>query len=147
MPKKKIFTREEFLLGFIFSYPEMYEDIAKNLIDNIKLDPETEKFYNALKKVYTRESSVTIESLKEELSEEDQEKIGIYALLIEESYVDFSEDSAKREVEKLIKEINRKNIYNVQKECEFSIRISQDPGEKKILLNRYNELLKLAAKI
>jgi DNA primase len=145
--KKKIFSREEFLLGFIFSYPEMYEKVAKNLIDNIKLDPETEKFYNALKKVYTRESSVTIELVKEELSEEDQDKIGIYALMIDEAYTDFSEDSAEKEIQKLVKEINRKNIYNVQKEFEFSIRISQDPQEKKILLNQYNELLKLAAKI
>lgn len=144
---KKIFSREEFLLGFIMCYPEMYEDVANNLINNIPFDAETERFYNALKTVYTRESSVSVAGFKEELSEEEQEKIHIYALLIDEFYPEFSEDLAKKEIRKLVKEINRKNIFNIQKDCELKIRISQDPQEKKLLLNRYNELLKLATKI
>jgi len=144
---KRVFSREEFLLGFIFYYPEMYDDVANNLIDNIPIDPTTERFYNTLKKVYTRESSVNMSRIKEEFSEEDLEKINIYSLLIDEFYPEFAEDSAKKEIRKLIREINRKNIYNIQKDIELKIRISADTQEKKTLLNRYNELLKLATKI
>ena len=42
-PKKKVFSREEFLLGFIFSHPEIYEVVTSNLIDNIAVDPETNR--------------------------------------------------------------------------------------------------------
>ena len=146
-PEKKVFSREEFLLGFIFSYPEMYEEVVNNLIDNIPLDPETEKFYNALKKVYTLKSSIDVSSVKDELIEEDQEKTDIYTLLIEEVYPDISEELAHKEAGKLIHEINRKNLYNTQKEYEFKIRSAKDLQEKKLLLNRYNEILKLRTKI
>lgn len=145
--KKKIFSREEFLLGFIFCYPEMYKEVADNLIKKIALDPDTEKFYNMLEKVYTLESSIDMSRFKEELSEEDREKVDIYALLIDEFYPDFSEDVIKKEFFKLIKEINRKNIYTAQKNFELKIRTSQDKQEKNILLNKYNELLKLTNKI
>jgi len=145
--KKKIFTREEFLLGFILCHPEMYEEVVNNLIDNIPLNPNTEKFYNTLKKGYTAKSSVDVSRFKEELSEEDREKVGIYSMLIEEDYPDFSEEAARREVKKLIKEINRKNLYNIQKDFELKIRTAEDQQEKKLLLSRYNELLKLTTKI
>ena len=144
---KKIFSREEFLLGFIMNFPEAYEDVANNLIDNIPFDAETERFYNALKKVYTRESSLDIERLKDELSSEEQEQIKVYGLLIDEYYPDFSDEMSAKEVKKLIKEINRKNIFNIKKDFELKIRGSQDQQERKILLNSYNELLKLSSKI
>jgi len=146
-PKQKIFSREEFLLGFIVSYPETYEEVADSLIDNVPLDPHTEKFYKALKKVYTRESSVDVGRFKETLSQEEQEKIDIYVLLIEKFYPEFSEEAVKREIPKLIREINRKNLKSVQKDFEFKIRKSEDHQEKKLLLNQYNELLKLTIKI
>ena len=85
--------------------------------------------------------------VKKELSDEEQEKINIYSLLIEESYPDFSEELAQKEAGKLIREINRNNLYNVQKNYEFKIRTTEDQQEKKLLLNRYNEILKLKIKI
>ena len=72
--KKRIFSREEFMLGLIFSYPEIYPEVANNLIDNIQIDSDTENFYNSLKKVYTLKSSIDIDSVKKELNEEDQDK-------------------------------------------------------------------------
>lgn len=146
-PEKKKFSREEFLLGFIFTYPEFYEELTNNFINNIPVDPDTERFYSALKKVYTSGSSIDVDAVKEELSEEEQGKINIYTLLIEDIYPDFSQDAAKREVQKLTREINRKNLYNMQKEYEFRIRKASDLSEKKLILNRYNELLKLSTKI
>ncbi len=145
--KKKIFTREEFLLGFIFCYPETYENVANNLIDTIPLDSETEKFYKTLKKVYTLESSVNMSSVKEELAEEDREKINIFTLLIDEHYPDFAENAVEKEVISLIREINRKNLSSKQKNLEIKIRTSEDNQEKKLLLNKYNEMLKLGNKI
>ena len=144
---KKTYSREEFLLGFIFCYPEMYEDVVNNLINSIPLMPDTEKFYNMLEKVYTRESSIKVSSFKEVLSEEEREKIDIYTLLVDEFYPDFSEGAAKREISKLIHEINRKNLYNIQKDFELKIRTSEDQQERKILLGKYNEILKLTTKI
>jgi len=129
------------------NFPEMYEDVAISLIDSVPFDPETERFYNALKKVYTRESSLRIDEFKDELDEEELEKVQIYTLLVDEYYPDFTEDLARKEIKKLIKEINRKNIFNIKKDFELKIRISQDPQERKVLLNRYNELLKLSVKI
>ncbi len=146
-PKKRIFSREEFLLGFICNYPEIYKKVIDNLIDNIPLNPNTERFYNILKKVYTRESSMDISNFREELSKEDREQIDIYTLLIDEFYPDFSEELAEKEIGKLIREINRKNIHNIQKDYEIKIRKSENPEDKKNLLNHYNEILKLTVKI
>lgn len=145
--ERKKFSREEFLLGFIFTYPEFYEELANNFINNIPVDPDTERFYSALKKVYTSGSSIDIGAVRDELGEEEQEKIDIYTLLIEDIYPDFPEDAAKREVQKLTREINRQNLYSMQKEYEFKIRKASDLSEKKLLLNSYNELLKLSTKI
>ncbi len=146
-PKKRIFSKEEYLLGFILDNPEMYEEVSKNLIDNIALNSDTEKFYNLLKKVYTLGSSLDMSHFKEELSEEDREKIEIYSMLIEESYPDFSEGAAAKEVKNLIRGINQNNVKNAQKDFEIKIRTSEDLQEKKVLLSRYNELLKLSTKI
>ncbi len=146
-PEEHKFTREEYLLGFIGNYPDMAREVVENLIDNIPVNPNTERFYNALKKVYTLESSGEIADFIGQLSEEDQEKWQIYTLLIEERYPEFPEVSAKSEIRKLIREINRKNIRSVQKDIELKIRTSEDAQEKKLLLNRYNELIKLTAKI
>jgi DNA primase len=141
------FSREEYLLGFIFSCPESYPEVANGLIDSVPIDPNTERFYNALKTVYTRESLIDLVRLKEVLLEEDREKIEVLSLLVEEEYPDFTDEMKTREVRKLIHEINRKNLYNTQKEVEYKIRLAQDPNEKKTLLSRYNEILKLAIKL
>ena len=141
------FSREEYLLGFIFSYPESYPEVANRLIDSVPMDPNTERFYIALKTVYTRESLIDLAHLKEAIPEEDREKIEVLSLLVEEEYPDFTDETKTREVRKLIHEINRKNLYNTQKEVEYKIRLTQDPIEKKTLLGRYNEILKLAVKL
>lgn len=146
-PKKRIFSKEEYLLGFILDNPEMYKEVSKDLIDNIALNSDTEKFYNLLKKVYTLGSSLDMSRFKEELSEEDREKIEIYSMLIEESYPDFSEGAVAREVKSLIRGINQNNVKKAQKDFEIKIRTSEDIQEKKVLLSRYNELLKLSIKI
>lgn len=146
-PQKRIFSREEYLLGFIFNHPDVYEDVAKNLINNIPVDPKTEVFYNALKNVYTRESSLNIDLAREELSQENQENVGIYSLLIEEAYPDFSEDLTKKEVRMLVQGINRKNVRNIQKDYEFKIREAGNNEEKRQILSKYNDILKLTARI
>ncbi len=146
-PKKRTFSREEYLLGLIFTYPKAYEEVIENLIDNLPFDKNTERFYNSLKKVYTLESSIDLECVKSELSEDDGEQINILSLFIEEDYPDFSEDAARLEVKKLIREINRRNLYNVQKNYEFKIRGTENAQEKKLLLSKYNEILKLKTKI
>ena len=147
LPKKRIFSREEFLLGFIFQYPDLYRLVEENLIDSIPFNAETEKFYKICKNVYNRLSAIDVNAVKKELSEEDKEKTDIYPLLIEDNYPDFSDEAAEREVMNLISAINRQNIRNVQKEYEFKIRAATDAKEKTILLNQYNEILKLATKI
>lgn len=146
-PKKRIFTREEFLLGFIFSYPDLYESVDKNLINSIPFDQNTEKFYIACGKVYNRLSAISIDEIKKELDEDESEKIEIYSLLIEDNYPDFAEDGIKKEILNLINSINRQNLYNTQKEYEFKIRATTDSKEKTVLLNKYNEILKLTTKI
>jgi DNA primase len=146
-PSRQIFTREEFLLGFIFGTPELYKLVEENLIDSIPFDKKTEKFYKVCKKVYNRLSVIDIEEFKKELDEEEQGMIEIYSLLIEDNYPDFGDDAAEREVINLIRAINRQNLHNIQKEYEFKIRAATDSEEKTVFLNQYNEILKLTTKI
>jgi len=146
-PSRQIFTREEFLLGFIFSYPNLYKLVEENLIDSIPFDKNAEKFYLACKKVYNRLSAISIDAIREELDEEEREKIEIYSLLIDDNYPDFGDDASEKEVLNLIRSINRQNLHNVQKEYEFKIRAATESKEKTVLLNQYNEILKLTTKI
>jgi len=145
--KKTSFSREEYGLGFIMAYPETAKEVVQGLLDTIPIDPSTERFYKTLKNVYTAGSPMNPEALKAALTPEEWEHLKILGLLIEEEYPEFSEESASGEVRKLIREINRKNIYNVQKEYEYKIRLSTEAGEKLNLLNLYNEILKLTNKI
>jgi DNA primase len=144
---KQTFSREEFLLGFIFSKPELYPIVSENLIDNIPIDLKTEKFYMVLKRVYNRLSAIDLESIKQELDEDDRGKTEIYSLLIENNYPDFSDEAMGHEVTNLTRSINRQNLYNIQKDYEYQIRAAVDPGEKIQLLNQYNQILKLTSKI
>lgn len=146
-PKKEVFSREEFLLGFILEHPELYEIVHANLIDVAGFDPATEKIYKNLKRVYNSLSTIDIESVRVGLSEQEQEKFQILPLLIEEYYPDFSEEAAKKEVISLIREINKKNLRASQKEFEFKIREAQDPEQRTLLLNQYSQILKLANKL
>ncbi|HDL90254.1 MAG TPA: DNA primase [Thermodesulforhabdus norvegica] len=145
--KKDVFSREEFLLGFILEYPDLYKIVHENLIDVASFDQASEKIYKALKKVYNSRSVIDAVELRAELSEREQERLDILPLLIEEHYPDFSQESAKKEVITLIRQINRKNVHSSQKEFEFKIRAAQDPGERTLLLNQYSQILKLANKI
>lgn len=146
-PPKNTFSREEFLLGFIFNSPELYHHVNENLIDTIPFDSKTEKFYKICKRVYACQSIIDIEAVRGELDEEDKGKIEIFALLIEDNYPDFSDEAAEKEVLDLVRSINRQNLKNVQKEYEFKIRAATESGEKILLLNQYNQILKLSSKI
>ncbi|MFH0838036.1 MAG: DNA primase [Patescibacteria group bacterium] len=146
-PKKEVFSREEFLLGFIMEQPELYEIVHTNLIDIAGFDPATEKIYKTIKRVYNSRSILNIDELRAELSESERERLDILTLLIEEHYPDFSQEAAEKEVITLIRQINRKNVHASQKEFEFKIREAQDPGERTLLLNQYSQILKLASKI
>ena len=141
------FSREEYLLGFIFTYPETYPEVANSYIDTIPVDPKTEAFYNAFKTVYTRESSVDPNKIRERLSEEDWARLGVLGLLAEEEYPDLSDEERLKEVRKLAREINRKNLHNTQKEVEYRIRLTQDPAEKKSLLGRLHEIAQLKVRV
>ncbi len=146
-PQKETFSREEYLLGFILEHPDLYEIVHSNLIDVTSFDAASEKIYKALKKVYNSRSVIDVEQVRAELSEEDQERLNVLPMLVEEYYPDFSQEAAKKEVTSLIRQINMKNIRASQKEFEFKIRAAQDPGERTLLLNQYSQILKLANKI
>ncbi|MBN2306744.1 DNA primase [Candidatus Peregrinibacteria bacterium] len=146
-PQKEVFSREEFLLGFIMDRPELYEIVHSNLIDVAGFDPVTEKIYKTLKRVYNSRSIVELRELQGELSEEERQRLSILPLLIEEYYPDFSEEAARKEVMSLIRQINKKNLRASQKEFEFRIREAQDSGERTLLLNQYSQILKLANKL
>ena len=100
-----------------------------------------------LKRVYNRLSAIDLEAIKQELPEEDRGKTEIYSLLVENNYPDFSDEAMEREVVNLTRSINRQNLYNVQKDYEYKIRAAVDAGEKILLLNQYNQILKLTSKL
>lgn len=146
-PPKEVFSREEFLLGFILGAPELYDLVHANLIEVAGFDSASEKIYMALKRVYNSPSVIDFDALRTELSEQDLERLSILPLLIEEYYPDFSQEAAKKEVMSLIREINKKNLRASQKEFESKIRAAKDTGERTILLNQYSQILKLTSKI
>lgn len=141
------FSREVYLLGLLFQYPHLYSGIGEELLENIFFDEGTKRFYKALKSVYNKERALTLEKVKETLEPGDLPFLDIYRLLIEEYYPDFSEEAAEREIKNLVRSINRANLYRVQKEYEFKIRASSSTEEKNLMLNQYNELLKLTSKL
>ena len=146
-PPKEVFSREEFLLGFILGAPELYDLVHANLIEVAGFDPASEKIYKALKRVYNSPSVIDLDALRTELSEQDLERLSILPLLIEEYYPDFSQEAAKKEVMSLVREINKKNLRASQKDYESKIRAAKDTGERTILLNQYSQILKLTSKI
>ncbi len=141
------YNREQYLLGFILKFPEFYKIVAENLIENIGADPVTETFYKTMKSVYTLEGPLDVDALKAALEAGEREKVDIYSLLIDEKYPDFSEEAAEKEIRSLVRSINQKNIKQVQKQVELSIRGANTAEEKTQLLNKYNEILKLATKV
>ena len=141
------FSREEFLIGFILSYPQLYGYLKDHLIENISFDPKTEIVYKTMKSMYDSLGVIEPNKLKNELPEALGENISILPLMIDERYPDINEEKAASEVAILIKNINLKNIKTVQKEYEFKIRSTQDAGERTILLNKYNQILKLSSKL
>ncbi|MBU1018015.1 DNA primase [Patescibacteria group bacterium] len=146
-PIERIFSREEFLLGFIFTYPEIYKIVDENLINNIPFDTNTERFYNLLKKGYTLGSLIDIEHVLSELTEEERENISIYNLLIDEKYPDFPRSLIEKEAGKLICQINRKNIEATKRDCQVKLNASADKQDAKLLLNRLMEIAKLEQRI
>jgi len=144
---ERIFTREEFLLGFIFTYPEIYKTVEENLIDNVPFDERTERFYNVLKKVYTLGRSIDMKDVLSELTEEEKENMTIYSLLIDEKYPDFPRELAEKEAEKLIRQINRKNIESIKKDYQVKLNASLNKQETKVILNRLMEIAKLEQQI
>ena len=146
-PKKEVFSREEFLLGFLLEWPECYAIVHENLIDVTGFDPATEKIYKALKKMYNSRRTIETNALRETLSEDERERLDILPLLIEEHYPDFSQEAAEKEMLHLIRQINQKNLHTSQKEFELKIREAQDSRQRTLLLHQYSQILKLANKI
>ncbi|MFH0821020.1 MAG: DNA primase [Candidatus Peregrinibacteria bacterium] len=147
LPDKKIFGREAYLLGFIFQFPHFYSIVHEGLIDNIPFDSETRAFYNVCKAVYEQEGGLKVDEIKNRLEPEASEALEIFRLLVEEHYPDFSEEAAEREIRNLIRSVNRANLYKAQKEVEFKIRGSKETDDRNLLLNEYNEILKLSSKL
>ncbi len=145
--KKISFSREEYLLGFILTMPDLYSIVHSNLIDSAGFDEHTERIYKALKTRYDSRSVIDPAELKEHLPEEYHDKLDILPLLIEEYYPDFAKESAEKEVISLIRSINRKNVKSAQKAFEFKIMSAKDVDERTLLLNEYNQIIKLANKI
>ncbi len=141
------FSREDFLIGFILSHPSLYQYVKEHLIENISFDQKTEIVYKTMKSMYDSLGVIEPNKLKKELPEALGENISILPLMIEERYPDINEEKAASEVAILVKNINLKNIKSVQKEYEFKIRSAKDPGERTILLNKYNQILKLSSKL
>lgn len=142
--KAKLYTREEMLLSLIFAFPHFYEKISCQLVENLTFSAETERFYKALKKVYTRESSVSAEAVKAELdSAEDHESVDIYALLAEESYGEFSDELLNREAERLIKSINKHYLKDLKVNIKFQLQTTTDKGKLQQLMLQSIEADKL----
>ncbi len=141
------FSREEFLLGLVSNFPQLYGLAHDHLLLAIPQNPQTEAFYKALKNGYTPGSPLDLSAVRAALAPHEQERLAVLHLLVEEHYPDFSEEAAGREIRDLVRKINRKNLETAQKEIQFRLRQPSENEEKRVLLHRYSEILKLSAAI
>jgi len=145
-PDQRIFSREEFLIGFLLEKPQFYPLVQEGLINSIPFDPKTERFYNTFKKVYNLSGALDISEVKKELSE-DANELDVYSMLIEKFYPDFSDRAIELEINQFIRLINKGNLEQAEKTLLFKIRSNTNPEDGKLLLNQQIQISKLKTKI
>jgi len=141
-PQKPLsFSREDYLLGFILSYPEIYPTVAEKLWTDLEFSLDTEIIYKSLKNLYDSKRAVNGMELKKELPETLHKTVDILPLLIEKNYPEINLEIAEKEVSQLIQSINQSNFKSAQKNLTFKIRSANTDEEKRKLLQKYQTML------
>ena len=135
-----------YLLGVIIASPSLFEVVLQKLIFQILPEDKRKKFYKLLKDVYNREGGCFREGWEDELSEEEREEMNLWTLYVESKNESIQEKDQEKEIDQLIIRLNKKNLAEKQKQLRFDLDMSKNnPEQYKILLNQYNETIKLSS--
>lgn len=143
--KKTILSREKYLLGMLLNFPQFYSVINVELVEKIFLDNETKRFYKIIKNQYNPPREFEVTGFLDKFSTSTQEELGLWQLFVEEKYSKLPEKDIEQEFKNLIREINKANLAKVKKKLVFDLKEAklQDPEKYLLILNQYNEVLKL----
>ncbi len=140
--KNKSFTIEEYLLGILINHPQKSHIAINNLITNLFIKEKTKNIYKLIEALYNFSGRFErLEDVFSEHSKEEIEFLKILGVFIDQKYQDFSEDNIEKEIMNIIKQINKSNFKLMKEQLINSMKSNND--DSKIILNRYNELLKI----
>lgn len=124
------FKREEYLIGLLLTYPEMYS--VANLIvkPNDLEDIELQNIYRSLTTEYNQS-----------LNDKERERANILAMLAETIHSDMTADAVEQEVRRTVHYIALTKLDREKRSIVGKLRTAQG-DEKNALLETYQELLR-----
>ncbi len=143
-PKKTTkFSRPQHLLALLFNFPQRQKLVEEGL--KLEWFPENEekRLYKSFLKHHNKKEEVDLEKLISEAT--PKEDLELFLLLGEERYSRFALPDLKKEVEKLIQEINHDHKKKLLASLYLQIREKEQEKNKEAyisLLKKYNHLLK-----
>ena len=143
--KKMQLSREKYLFGMLFNFPQFYNLLNQELVEKIFLDNDTKRFYKTIKSQYNPPRKFNVEEFLKDLSDSEKEECRLWQLFVEEKYNELPEERIEQEFKNIIREINKFNLSEVKKKLVFDLKAAKlkDPEQYLLVLNQYNQVLKL----
>jgi len=140
----KQYSPEEYLLGIIINYPHLAEIVTKKIIDQLFIKPKIKSIYKTIEKIYNLSGTKTSLNALKIVPHDQKEEISILTVYLEEKYHGFSEKALGKEIVRFIAVINQNNFKEMKANLIKQLKLSQNTtDEKKIILNKLNEMLKI----
>ena len=134
----------EVIIGISLEYPSLFSRVSEAL-DKSDFEGELKDIYIEMVRQYnsfrTKEKGLGFET--EKLAS-ISEKVTFLSLLVEEKYVDFSEESMGLEIEKLIDKMAKNRKMHQRIGLEKALKEAEEAGDekkKKLLLEEFQKLL------
>lgn len=140
VPSKKIWSEVDFLMGLVLFNSDFFPSLLEKIHAEIDLGVKWERFYNACKTVYTRESQIRLDLLMPELSDEEFSELKIISLAAEDRYVDFSTEKLEVEYNALIRRINRDYWEARQKLIKMKLNEVKEKSEIQVLMTEFQKI-------
>jgi DNA primase len=139
-PQNK-YSIEEYLLGILINFPQFCKEAINHLIPALFTTDKIKNIYKIIENTYNnQEDSVCLDNV----DPENIERYNVLSVLLEEKYVDFSKENILKEIISFVYQINKKNLNHMQEKIIIDLKKSQaNKEEEKIILNKYNQLLKI----
>ncbi len=135
------YSQLEYFIGLLVAFPEFFEEVDKSLVESLFPDGEEKTIFKKLKNHYNNTGFCTP---KEVLSDDEAKKWELIALYAEEKTEHIPESLRKKELKKLIAQINNLNFIYKQKELIEQLKdCTEDNTKAKEIYMQINQLLAL----